>query len=240
MRKDELKTFMRDGEPKKTGQIVALYQDVARLHDRGEGAAHFSWREVERDEEGRLRLNLRAEGNLTKDLRDRNLHDFAEVVYCLATGNASAESMAWDGGRKINEPVLREIVLTLTGRNQSVDALVEKLREPYVDEDTFFAGYTTVDELEAMEAFQRDRRVKAAGEETLREAERLKQQAKRERQERWQRLKGVGGAVLALLIISFIVRSCRTMSTPSVDPVKIPHVSQPMPLPQHTPVLPQE
>ena len=117
---------------------------------------------------GRLFINWCGEKELDDDVRARNHRDYAGVVYCVATGRKSAESMQWDAERTVRQPVLREIVLTLCGRNDSEIPLLRKLCDPYVDEATFFADYLTVDEKEEWD--DREQREKYRREE---EAERL-------------------------------------------------------------------
>lgn len=138
-----------------TERLIALAQRILLCHDNGMGLLAFEWHDLIVDPEGSLILENVAETKLTDDVRQRNFHDYAGVVYCVVTGQTSAESMAWDAGRKIKQPVLREIVLTFCGRNSSIEPLIAKLREPYTDDDTFFDGYTTVDEKEASEAYEK-------------------------------------------------------------------------------------
>lgn len=125
-----------------TAKLVGLAQEILRCHDTGMGLDNFDWEDVTIVPDGSLRLENVAEEKLTSEIAQRNLIDYAAIVYCVSTGQKSAEAMTWDAGRKIKQPVLREIVLTICGRNSSIEPLLAKLREPYVDEETFFAGYT--------------------------------------------------------------------------------------------------
>lgn len=157
----QLKQIASLPEAELTAKLVELAQEILRIHDSGHGLSPFDWRNLQLSSDGSLSLTDVAETELTDEIRLNNLHDYAGIVYCAATGQKSAESMAWDAGRKIKQPVLREIVLTICGRNSSIEPLVEKLREPYVDEDSFFNGYTTVDEKEATEAYAKKQKIEA-------------------------------------------------------------------------------
>lgn len=144
-----------------TAKLVALFQDIAAYHDAGKGMSHFDWNNLYADGSGALHLSGIDETELTDDVRERNLRDYAGIIYCVSTQRKSSESMSWDAGAKIKQPVLREIVLTLCSRNNSIEPLLKKLRQPYVDEDEFFHGYTTVDEKEANEAYIKAERIRA-------------------------------------------------------------------------------
>lgn len=136
-----------------TAKLVALFGDIQERHDRHKGLKPFGWRDLEAKEDGSFCLANLTETDLDEDVRSRNYSDYAGIIYCICARKKSPESMSWDGGRKIKQTVLREIVLTICGRNNSVEPLIDKLRQPYVDEDTFFSGYTTVDEKEANEHY---------------------------------------------------------------------------------------
>ncbi|MCM1349184.1 MAG: hypothetical protein NC338_07205 [Firmicutes bacterium] len=142
--------------------LVDTYWQIAAAHDSGRAFAPFTWKDCSLDDDGgRLTINASTDYQFCEEVFQRNLHDYAKVIYCLTTGSKSAESMSWDAGRKIQSSVLREIVLTVCGRNHSVEPLLIKLRQQYTDEDTFFNGYTTVDEKEGREAAARQRRIDA-------------------------------------------------------------------------------
>lgn len=143
-----------------TAKLIGLFGEILGYHDSDKGMSPFDWRCLLVSDCGRLVLSGISETALTDDVRQRNYYDYAAVIYCVCTGQKSAESMSWDAGRRIKQPVLREIVLTFCGRNASIDPLIDKLREPYVDEDSFFNGYSTVDEKEASEAFAKSERIK--------------------------------------------------------------------------------
>lgn len=138
--------------------LVDAYAQIAALHDAGKSYDSFDWNDCTLNN-GILTINAAKDDYLNDEAFLRNILDYAKVIYCLATGNETAESMNWDAGRKIQSNVLREIVLTICGRNYSVEPLLEKLRQPYVDEDTFFNNYTTVDEKEGHEAAEKQRRI---------------------------------------------------------------------------------
>lgn len=140
-----------------TPRLVALAQEILRYHDEDKGLASFSWEDVRVDADASLHLSGVDTVELTEDVRTQNLWDYAAIVYCIATGNKSAESMGWDAGEKIKQPVLREIVQTICGHNTSVEPLIAKLHQPYTDEDAFFSGYTTVEEKEAEDAYRKAR-----------------------------------------------------------------------------------
>lgn len=143
-----------------TAKLVGLYGFIADCHGEGKGIEPFDWSDLAVTDTGALYLEDVAVAALTDEVRERNLWDYAAVVYCVSTRQKSAEAMTWDAGRKISQPVLREIVLTLCGRNHSVDPLLAKLRKPYVSEDDFFRGYSTVDEKEATEAYEKNRKIR--------------------------------------------------------------------------------
>lgn len=142
-----------------TPRLVALAQEILHYHDEGKGPASFSWEDVEIAADASLHLSGVDTVELTEDVRTQNLWDYAAIVYCIATGNKSAESMGWDAGEKIKQPVLREIVQTICGHNTSVEPLIAKLHQPYTGEDAFFSGYTTVEEKEAEDAYRKARDV---------------------------------------------------------------------------------
>lgn len=142
-----------------TPRLVALAQEILRYHDKDKGLASFSREDVRVDADASLHLSGVDTVELTEDVRTQNLWDYAAIVYCIATGNKSAESMGWDAGEKIKQPVLREIVQTICGHNTSVEPLIAKLHQPYTGEDAFFSGYTTVEEKEAEDAYRKARDV---------------------------------------------------------------------------------
>lgn len=142
-----------------TPRLVALAQEILRYHDEDKGLASFSWEDVRVDADASLHLSGVDTVELTEDVRTQNLWDYAAIVYCIATGNKSAESMGWDAGEKIKQPVLREIVQTICGHNTSVEPLIAKLHQSYTGEDAFFSGYTTVEEKEAEDAYRKARDV---------------------------------------------------------------------------------
>ena len=140
-----------------TPRLVALAQEILRYQDEDKGLASFSWEDVRVDADASLHLSGVDTVEFTEDVRTQNLWDYAAIVYCIATGNKSAESMGWDAGEKIKQPVLREIVQTICGHNTSVEPLIAKLHQPYTGEDAFFSGYTTVEEKEAEDAYRKAR-----------------------------------------------------------------------------------
>lgn len=142
-----------------TPRLVALAQEILHYHDEGKGLAPFSWEDIEVAADASLHLSGVDTVELTEDVRTQNLWDYAAIVYCIATGNKSAESMGWDAGEKIKQPVLCEIVQTICGHNTSVEPLIAKLHQPYTGEDSFFSGYTTVEEKEAEDARRKARDV---------------------------------------------------------------------------------
>lgn len=159
METKDLKRLSLLPEEMLTPRLVALAQEILRYHDEDKGLASFSWEDVRVDADASLHLSGVDTVELTEDVRTQNLWDYAAIVYCIATGNKSAESMGWDAGEKIKQPVLREIVQTICGHNTSVKPLIAKLHQPYTDEDAFFSGYTTVEEKEAEDAYRKARDV---------------------------------------------------------------------------------
>lgn len=156
--KEFFASFRQMSEFRQNKIIIESFRQIADTHTLGLSLDHFTWRDCS-IEDGKLRFNVGRNNHLTPVTEERNLTDYAAVIYCLATGNNSSEAMGWDAGRKIDSAVLREIVLTLSGRNYSTQPLLAKLMQPYIDEDTFFSGYYTVDEKEAFEAYERQCRI---------------------------------------------------------------------------------
>lgn len=158
--KELLKYFKNLPENEQNKILVEAFGRIAKLHDSGSSLVPFDWTDCRLDGNA-LIINAATEATQDQDSIRRNLSDYAKVVYCLSTGSKSAESMSWDAGRKIHSAVLREIVLTICGRNESVEPLLKKLRQPYVDSDTFFENYSTVDEKEGREAYEKQKRIDA-------------------------------------------------------------------------------
>lgn len=156
--KELLKRFRELPEYKQNNILVDAYKQIDFLHKNGKSFDSFTWRDC-RFENEELTITAGVDDYFNEESLQRNLIDYAGVVYCLVTGRNSAESMSWDAGRKIESSVLREIVLTICGRNDSVEPLIEKLKQPYTDEDTFFNGYSTVDEKEAAEAYKKQQEI---------------------------------------------------------------------------------
>lgn len=151
-----LKDFGSLPEPEQNKILVDAFGQIATLHDAGKSFDSFSWRGCVLDNAS-LTINCPIDDYFNEEALQRNLLDYAGVIYCLTTGKKSAESMSWDAGRKIQSNVLRGIVLAICGRNDSVKPLLAKLRQPYDDEDTFFENYTTVDEKEGHEGAEKQR-----------------------------------------------------------------------------------
>lgn len=158
--KELLKYFKGLPEHEQNKLLVNAYKQIATLHDSGQSFDTFSWNDCTLDD-WRLTINAPVDDYFNEEALQRNILDYAKVIYCLTTGNRSSESMSWDAGRKIQSNVLREIVLTICGRNYSINPLLAKLCRPYTDEEAFFDGYTTVDEKEGREAAEKQRRIDA-------------------------------------------------------------------------------
>lgn len=153
-----LKGFCRLPEHEQNKILTEVFIRMADTHRKGIAYARFSWSDCKLAN-GKLSIDVDASEPLDENNRTENYTDYASLIYCLSTGRRSAESMNWDAGRKIKSAVLREIVLTLCGRNYSMYPLIERLQQPYVDEDTFFDGITTVDEKEGLEAYKKRQRI---------------------------------------------------------------------------------
>lgn len=151
-------------EQELTARLVGLFGHVLQYHDAGRGLEPFYWQDLTMEADGTLSLGAISETELTEEVRYRNYFDCAAIIYCVCTREQFAGSMELDAGSKIVQPVLREIVLTICGRNYSIEPLIARLHEPYVDADTFFRDYSTVDAKEAAEA-------ERAGEECEQEAD---------------------------------------------------------------------
>lgn len=135
-----------------TARLVALFSQIRRCHDAGNELDRFDWRDVNVAQDGSLSLDNINQSPVTDDGRTADYHNYAAVIYCITTKQKSAEAMSWDADRKIKQPVLREIVLTFCGRNTSVEPLLQKLAHTFIDNESFFQGYTTVDQHEAAES----------------------------------------------------------------------------------------
>lgn len=133
-----------------------FFHCLQALHDIGLTARSFSWESVVLASGSEPVLNVSAEGLLTEQGRLRNLHDYAALIYCLECQCPDADNMGYDAGRKIRDEVLREIVLTLCGRNDSIAPLLKKLGRCYHGEEDFFDGYVTVDEKEGLDAYRKE------------------------------------------------------------------------------------
>lgn len=197
-----LKRLSELSENELTAKLIALFSVILNYHDRGKGVSPFSWRDLEAKEDGTLYLDNLTETDLTEDTRLRNYTDYAGIIYCVCANKKSAESMSWDGGRKIRYPVLREIVLTIGGRNDSIEPLIAKLRHPYVDDDTFFSNYTTVYEREATANYAKSLQIQM---QNYREEE----EYKRSLLSRSPWYKGLGSALIIMLCIGGY-RACRS------------------------------
>lgn len=158
--KELLKYFRELPEQEQNKILVDAYKQIATLHDSGRSFDSFSWKDCSLDG-GKFNINTPVDDYFNEEARQRNILDYAKVIYCLTTGNKSAESMSWDAGRKIQSSVLREIVLTICGRNYTIEPLLKKLRQPYTDDEAFFDGYTTVDEKEGREAAEKRQQIDA-------------------------------------------------------------------------------
>lgn len=152
--KELLKYFRTLPEYQQTKILVDAYKQIAVLHQGGKAYGSFTWRDccLESDE---LKISADVDSYFNEEAFRRNLLDYAGIIYCLTTGRTSAESMSWDAGHKIQSAVLREIVLTICGQDNSVNPLIWKLKQPYKDEETFFDGYITLAEKEGVEAYKR-------------------------------------------------------------------------------------
>ncbi len=157
----DLKQLSELPEEELTGKIIKLFGIIQEYHDRRKGLAPFSWQDLETNPDGTLYLKNLTETDLTRDVCLRNYTDFAGIIYCICAKEMSPKSMSRDADRKIKQPVLREIVLTFCWRNIIIN-LIPKLRQPYVDKDTFFSDYTSVDQKEAAEKEEAAKKKEAA------------------------------------------------------------------------------
>lgn len=139
----------------------SLFQFIDNIHSQNNALASFSWRNLEIDETGAPVVNVETTLPSSEVLILRNYHDYAGIIYTLATGDIDSEAMGWNAGRNVDDDILREIILTFCGRNESMDPLIDRLRAGYSDEDSFFDGYTTIAEHDATEAYERDKSIHA-------------------------------------------------------------------------------
>lgn len=150
----ELKKITELPNQELTGKLVTLFGQVLRCHDAGKGLISFSWRDVQLMADGTLHI-VTGETPLTEEIGRQNYHDFAKVVYYICTQKEDDVSMNRYKASWIEQPVLREIVKTFCSSRCCVTPLIAKLREPYVDDDTFFRDYIPSDERETHEGFGR-------------------------------------------------------------------------------------
>lgn len=94
--------------------------------------------------------------------------EMAEYIYCLDISSRSTEAIQWDAGRKMRNPVLREVVMTLMGLNDSRGHMLENIAQMRVSAKEFFHDYYSADMEQA--------RIKVIGE-INREREQRKVQA---------------------------------------------------------------
>lgn len=94
--------------------------------------------------------------------------EMAEYIYCLDISSRSAEAIQWNAGRKMRNPVLREVVMTLMGLNDSRGQMLENIAQMRVSAKEFFHDYYSADMEQA--------RIKVIGE-INREREQRKVQA---------------------------------------------------------------
>lgn len=71
--------------------------------------------------------------------------EMAECIYCLDISSRSAEAIQWDAGRKMRNPVLREVVMTLMGLNDSRGQMLENIAQMRVSAKEFFHDYYSAD-----------------------------------------------------------------------------------------------
>ena len=71
--------------------------------------------------------------------------EMAEYIYCLDISSRSAEAIRWDASRKIRNPVLREVVMTLLGLNDSRGQMLENIAQMRVSAKEFFHDYYSAD-----------------------------------------------------------------------------------------------
>ena len=71
--------------------------------------------------------------------------EMAEYIYCLDTSSRSAEAIRWDASRKMRNPVLREVVMTLMGLNDSRGQMLENIAQMRVGAKEFFHDYYSAD-----------------------------------------------------------------------------------------------
>lgn len=71
--------------------------------------------------------------------------EMAEYIYCLDTSSRSAEAIRWDASRKMRNPVLREVVMTLLGLNDSRGQMLENIAQMRVSVKEFFHDYYSAD-----------------------------------------------------------------------------------------------
>lgn len=71
--------------------------------------------------------------------------EMSEYIYCLDTSSRSAEAIRWDASRKMKNPVLREVVMTLLGLNDSRGQMLENIAQMRVSAKEFFHDYYSAD-----------------------------------------------------------------------------------------------
>lgn len=151
----QIKQLSELPENELTAKLVGLAQWILRYHDANKGLSPFDWYNLQISDDGSLYLTDVSETVLTEEVRERNFFNYAAIIYCICTRRKSADSMPQDAVRIIRQPVLREIVGTICERNLTIFPLIKKLREPYVDEESFFKDYSTENERKASEDYER-------------------------------------------------------------------------------------
>jgi len=155
--KELLRKFRKFPVEKQTKILVTAYLQIDLAYHTGKALTTFTWRDCELENDI-ITFNVPQSLTLDSYSKELNHKDYAALIYCLSTGRESSELIAWDADKKVKARVLREIVLTLCGKNDSIEPLIEKLREPYTDEQSFFRGYQSVDDKQRREEREKEAR----------------------------------------------------------------------------------
>lgn len=99
-------------------RVFELFCQIAIAHSVELGWNHFCLDDIKIYEDGSIMFARKPVCNLSDALRRANYKDFAGLVLCLATGRHRAGRNLIRAGRKVKDPVLREIILTLGGQDE--------------------------------------------------------------------------------------------------------------------------
>lgn len=204
MKPSAVKKLRKQGNETINRLFFQLFKEIADLHARNLGYAFFDMEMLEQRGDGSLTLEAVETVPLDDSVLSRNLQNFADILYCTVKGSEDSCDMYIYGVDDIDDPVQRDILLTLTGHNASVEPCVERLSQPYRGAQAFFKDYL------GAEQYQQQQWEAGAGE----RAEKARLEA--EADERAEKINNMSGAMRVsglsaggCLIIFFGLKACR-------------------------------